>query len=211
MNSVDWISLLVIAEFALLVSLALAALIIWGVRRRRRDASAAADLIAKVRLSEPERRAELEKQLQETGLPAAEAKQVMERLLSSEHRFYDQLIATYLNHDAEGVRRLDERLKAVLGPYLSLKRPEPPAAVEAAAPDRGDEVERLKQGVRNLSEEMGLYRETLNRVFSEYTAMFGMQLDPKQQLTAKEILDRLNSGELAGTAANQAGADGEQG
>lgn len=219
MSSSDWVSVLAVVEFAALVSIVLAVLLVWIVRRRRCDQSAADDLIARLRRGELERRAELQDQLTDAGLPETEAKQQALQLVGNEHRFHEQYLATYLDRDAGELRRLDERLRALLGPYLSLGRAAsavPAAATaSAAAPeataDRGPELERLRQALRNLSEEMSLYRDTLNRVFSEYTAMFGVNLDPGRPLSASEIMQRLDTGELAGHAEPDSEAESSTG
>ena len=199
MSSADWISLLAVSEIAVLVSLVLMAVVAWIFMRRAKDRKAAVALLDKVRAGESERLAELERTLVESGLAPSDARIGAQRLLHGELEFYDRFVLAYLDRDAAAVQALDERLRDLVEPYLALKRE--PAAAEPVAvegPDRAPEIERLKQAVRNLSEEMGLYHATLNRVFSEYTAMFGVHLDPKVQLTAKEILNRLESGELKG-------------
>jgi hypothetical protein len=197
MQNADWISLIALAEFALVVTLVLAGVLAWILRRRRRDRAAAEGLVAKVRKSEPQRRGALRERFEEAGIAADEAEDLCQRLIANERHFYDHLLAVYLERDAEGMGRMDERLQSVVAPYLTLARSGAPAAPAAAAADTRD-TERLRQMVQTLSQDMSLYRGTLNRVFSEYTAMFGVHLDPKQQLTAREIVDRLESGELAG-------------
>lgn len=218
MNSFDWVSLIAIAEFALLITLVLLVVSTFILRRRSRDRGAATALVDKVKQGESARRGELRKLLlEQLGLAEDEAGATAQRLIDAEKRFYEEFIRTYLSRDDEGVLAMDERLRSVLAPYLSLKRGEAAAAPagvvavdgaeESEGLDRGPEVERLKASLRNLSEEMVIYRETLNRVFSEYTAMFGVHLDPAQQLSAKEILDRLNTGELAGGENAEPAAD----
>lgn len=213
MTNSDLISMIAMAEFAALVSIVLGLLIFFVFRRRSRDTAAATDLVKKVKETEQVRRGEIEKLLTAQGLSGAELGETVKRLMKVERQFYEEFIRTYLTRDSEGVKEMDVKLKAVIAPYAELRKgggaPAAPAAPEAAGspaaggadPAASGDVERLKATVRNLSEEISIYRETLNRVFSEYTAMFGVNLDPKQQLTAKEIMERLNSGDLAGPGA----------
>lgn len=202
MKNADWISLIALAEFALLVTVLLAGLFAWILRRRRRDRAAAENLVAKVRQREGRRHDELQLRFKEAGIADDRAEDLCQRLIANERHFYDQLLAVYLERDADGMAHMDERLKSVIAPYLSLARSTPSAAPSAAAPAADDgETARLRQMVHTLSQDMSLYRTTLNRVFSEYTAMFGVHLDPRQQLTAREIADRLETGELSGTEA----------
>jgi hypothetical protein len=203
MQNADWISLIVLAEFALIVTLVLAGVLAGILRRRRRDRAAAEGLVAKIRKSEPQRRGALKERFEDAGIGADEAEDLCQRLIANGRHFYDHLLAVYLERDAEGMGRIDERLESVIASYLTLARTGAPAAPAAAATDTG-ETARLRQMVQMLSQDMSLYRGTLNRVFSEYTAMFGVHLDPKQQLTAREIADRLESGELGGEAVKEA-------
>lgn len=67
--------------------------------------------------------------------------------------------------------------------------------LEAIA-DLSEKVTYMTAKFNRARSELGLYRDTLNRVFFEYTAMFGVDLDPDQKLSASDIVQRLESGRL---------------
>jgi len=212
MTSADWISLIALAELTALLTVVLCGVGVWLLRRWRRDNAAASQLVDKVKQSDPARCRELETLLEaRLGLSGAELSERALRLLANEHRFYELFIDAYLRRDSETVQRLDEGLRAVIAPYLELIQAEPTTIVVPTDTDQGDleqaDATRLRAMVRGLNDELSVYRETLNRVFSEYTAMFGVQLDATQQLSAKEIMERLASGELGGNEP----ADGKDG
>ncbi|KAB7622626.1 hypothetical protein [Alkalilimnicola sp. S0819] len=199
MSSSEWISMIAMAEFAALVTLVLTILLTRGWRGRRRDRSAADNLVSRVREQRDVRRQELQQVLQEKyGLEGEELQAQTERLMAAERDFYDQFISTYLTRNSEAVSQMDEQLRDVLKPYTELQ-PEPVSGGDA--PERapgGREPGMDPKRVEELADDIRLYRQTLNRVFAEYTAMFGVHLDASQELTARQILERLESGQLTG-------------
>lgn len=221
MTEGNWITLLAVGEAATLLFVALAAITWYLLRRRNRDRNAAHALVARVRAQEGERQASLAERIAaDRGLEAGDADAAAGRIVAAEHRFYDGLIHTYLRRDAEGLREMDERVQALSESYEArtggpVDEPaadagedlpaEPAEAAEAA--DREPELARLRETIDNLSGELSLYRQALNQLFSEYTKMFGVEVDRDSELTAREILRRLESGQLAG--AEEPAADAE--
>ena len=199
MQDSDWILIIAVAEFALIVTLALVVIGVRVFRRARRETSAAEGLVSKVKSGEASRRSELETLLANNyGLKGEALKDKAHELQRVEKRFYEQFIHTYLSRDTEGLLKTDERLQVVIGACLGMQAA---PGVAAAEPDTGAgsaDIANLKSMISNQSTEMTVYREALNKVFSEYTAMFGVHLDPRRQLTAKEIMARLESGQLSG-------------
>lgn len=199
MTAATWINFIAIVEFAALVTIALAVLLTRSARRRKRDTSATEQLVEKVRASQVERRDELKKVLESGyGYSGEELEEKTKRLMDVEKHFYERFITTYLNRDSGAVKEMDEHLKAVIRPYVEMKPSLPEPVEETIGDEESADVSRLREKLQRLSEDVTVYRDTLNRVFSEYTAMFGVHLNPKQQLSAEEIIGRLESGQLAG-------------
>jgi uncharacterized protein YdbL (DUF1318 family) len=196
MNSAYWISLIAIGEFALLMVLLVAIATVTLMRRRRRENDAAHGLAARVKEGEVERRHSLQAQLAKAyGIDEGDAEKLAAQLVGLERQFFQELIRAWLTRDSGALGQMDEQLRGVVQPYLGMQPTAAPAAADSSAASSED-VERVKALLKNNADELTLYRETLNRLFAEYTAMFGAQLDPKQQLTAKEIMERLKSGQL---------------
>lgn len=202
MSNIEWLTMLALGEAVLLLAAALLGLLAWLLHRRRRDADAGAALLEKLRARRLEREDSVQRALVSAGASKEQAESAGQGLAAAEAALGEKMTRVYVERNAAELTTLDESVKALIDDCLKLASSGNGGEDDAnsTGPDRTPEVERLRQAVRNLSEELALYRETLNRVFSEYTAPFGVKLDARQQLTATEILDRLESGELAGVA-----------
>lgn len=214
MSDFDWISFIAIAEFALIVTVILALVVTAAVRLRKRDNRAAQALVKKVKQDEGDRRSHFKGMLAENfGLEGEELDKKINELIAHEQDFYEFFVTTYLNRDSGKLQSADDQLKGLLSKFANLKgktqviEAEPEEAAEApenldelGLGDVGnsDDIEKLRKKLFALAEDVALYRDTLNRVFSEYTAMFGVHVDPQVRLSAQEIMERLDSGNLGG-------------
>lgn len=192
MNNLHWIALIALAESTLLLALLLALGVTLLRRRKRHENEAADKLIARISENSAERESELRSYLsREFALNEAELQEQLERMLALETRFYDELHRIWRERDREGLQDLDQHLHAIFTSHAELRRPSVPVETEAPAPP---EIEDLKAQLEQSAEELQRYRDTLNTVFNEYTAMFGSRNDSKEQLTAEEIMQRLKEG-----------------
>lgn len=229
---VHWTALIAISELAVIVSGLLLLLALRGQARAKADHAAATELVQRVSNESERRRDELDTLLAHRNeLEEAERQSTATRLLKAEGNFYDHLVRTYIERNPEGVRMMDHRLQELLEPYQELAisapagsgsdgdvadqleeqadspaeatpEPEPvpvPVPVPKVATPEPVEVQLSPQRAR---QEVELYKETLNLVFREYTAMFGVQLDGSTPLSAQEIIARLESGKLDGMEAD---------
>lgn len=216
MSQMQWLYMILLGELVVILALVLAIVLIVGMRRRGRDRQAAATLASRVKQGEPEREKLLRKELSERlGLegPALDAK--IQQLLSAEQAFYEQLMLLYVKRDTELAKRLPERVDDLVRPYREIEAPKKPLEpAEAAAPSvatatgsaASDEEDIpvsatpavLLERTRRLAQDVTAYRQTLNRLFAEYTAMFGVQIDESKELSAQEVMERLETGQLAG-------------
>lgn len=191
MSSLYWIALIAFAESTLLLILLLAAGALLLRRRSRHEAAAAAALVARVVENAPQRQADLRAYLvREFMLDEPELQRQVDKMSSLEAHFYSELHRIWCERDSDGLQTLDRQLNALLTPYLDLRSA--PASEEQ--PQTAAEIGRLTTLLDRSAEELTLYRDTLNTVFNEYTAMFGARVDSKEQLTAEEIIKRLKEG-----------------
>ncbi len=224
MSEMDWVALIAAMELGALATLGLGALVWFLIRRRRRDYEAVAELARRIRAGRQAHHTNLSQLLCEhRGLEPGEGLAEATRLVEAETGFYDYFLKTYLNRDTEAVLLMDHRLQAVIAPYrdLACQPPEAPApeSVEAGDPEEASEegatpqaggasvlqVRRLAERLEHANEDLERHRDTLNLVFREYTAMFGVQINRGEELSAEEILERLRSGKLDGGAADDDG------
>lgn len=220
MSELDWVALIAAMELGALATLGLSALVWFLIRRRRRDYEAVAELARRIRAGRQAHHSNLSQLLCEhRGLEPGEGLAEATRLVEAETGFYDYFLKTYLNRDTDAVLVMNHRLQAVIAPYreLACQPPETPAATEAGepgddAPEEGAtpqaggasvaQVRRLAESLEHANEDLERHRDTLNLVFREYTAMFGVQINRGEELSAEEILERLRSGKLDGGAAD---------
>ncbi len=199
MTQMQWLYMIIVGELALIALLVLALLLYRVVSKGRKDQAAAQQLVERVKDGEQDRRQWLMSLLQERhGMDGDELANKADELLRAERRFYEHFIDIYVQRDADEASNLSQSVQALLKRYTDMP---PPTAVPEEAPPGDTPAERESSPTRSAQElaaDVALYRRTLNRVFNEYTAMFGVQLENERELTAREILERLESGQLAG-------------
>lgn len=191
MSNLYWIALIALAESTLLLILLLVVGALLLRRRSRREADAAAVLAARFAENVPQRQTELRTYLlREYMLDDPELQQQVDKMTALEGHFHSELQRIWCERDSDGLQTLDQQLNAVLMPYLDLR-----SAPASKEPSRASvEIARLTTLLDQSAAELVLYRDTLNTVFNEYTAMFGSRVDSKEQLTAEEIIKRLKEG-----------------
>ena len=222
MSEMDWVAMIAAMELGALATLGLVALVWFLMRRRRRDYEAVAEVARRIRASREAHHANLrnllcEHRRLEPGDGVAEAT----RLVDAETGFYDYFLKTYLSRDTEAVLHMDHRLQAVIAPYRELAcRPLEALPVELDEDAQGAEegaqgvtpaaggasvveIRRLTDRLEHAKDDLDRHRDTLNLVFREYTAMFGVQINRGESLSAEEILERLRSGKLDGGAGEE--------
>ncbi|MCC5812732.1 MAG: hypothetical protein JJU06_20415 [Ectothiorhodospiraceae bacterium] len=198
MTQMQWLYMIIVGELALIALLVLGLLSYRLVSKGRKDRAAARQLVERVKNGEVDRRQWLRATLEERyGLADEDLERKTDELLGAERRFYEHFIDIYVQRDADEASNLSQPVQALLKRYTEM----PAAAAQEDAPEvptaPGAEATPTRSA-QELAADVALYRRTLNRVFNEYTAMFGVQLDNERELTAREILDRLESGQLAG-------------
>ncbi|WP_290635912.1 hypothetical protein [Aquisalimonas sp.] len=213
MSGSELLLVIILGELVLIVGLILLLTMFMGGRRRARDKRAAENLAQSVRSTERTRDKRLRHLLEERyGYAGEELEAQVNRLLEAEKQFYSRFLDLYLNRDPQSAERVHQYLQDVIRPYTEMEpavEPDTKASAIAtpgadSASDAGEEVSdgdstpTPSYDKRDMLEEIQLYRQTLNQVFAEYTAMFGIKQDSTRELSAQEIRQRMESGQLAG-------------
>lgn len=202
MSNTELLIGMVLIELVVIIGLVLVGVLVLAGRRRRRDREAAEHVAKRVRAEESGRESELRDLLGERfGYEGDELETKAQELLAAERQFYERFLDLYLNRDPEAARRIQDYLHDVLGAYARIEPPEP-AAAQTESADEGASPRAAPPPTmegRDPYEEIQAYQETLNLVFAEYTAMFGINQDHNAQLSAREIRKRMESGQLAGS------------
>lgn len=204
MSSTELLIMIILLELVIIVGLVLATVLILSGRRRRREKRAAENLAQRVRSEEPSRDSELRSLLRgRFGYSGDALEEKVREIKQAETAFYRRFLDLYLNRDPEAAEQLQDYLEDVIRPYANIE----PAASEdddGETADSDDGAAPREAGApptmegRDMYEEIRSYRDTLNLVFAEYTAMFGINQDRNAQLSAREIKERMESGQLAG-------------
>ncbi len=208
-TNTDILMFLAAAEFLVIIVIALAAFLFVVSKRKKSDTNATSNLVNKIKSQKLERKSELSGVLAETyNIEGDKLKKETEKLVKLENQFYQRFIKTYLTRDANAVEMIDEDLKELLANYNQLvpkqesrdeRAEEALAVIDNLSDDSGEhdeQIKRLKDTINNLSDDLKQYKNTVNRLFYEYSAMFGVDVDPRNQLSATEILSRLETGRL---------------
>lgn len=210
MTESTWITLIALAEAALLLGVALTVVGLAVGRRRQRDAAAARTLAGRIRKDASSRRERLSERLSdERGLDAGQAQAAAADVVAAETDFLRTLLRTYRRRDSDQLARMDTHLHDVGRHYERIPIAASALAAETDGTDTGTagEAASLQAELTDLKADLQLHRDALNRLFAEYTAMFGTEIDRNAQLSATEILERLDTGELGGRPVHAAEDD----
>lgn len=203
----DMILYLAIGEFIFLFIIIITVVMVLLLsKKKKNDSKATVNLANKLNNRKVERKQELSGILSEIyHIDDEKLAEEAARLMKVENRFYQRFIKTYLTRDSEAVEKIDEEIQELFSNYNKLvpQEVQDERADMAIAdieqindPEHESQIARLKETINNISDDLKQYKATLNRLFYEYTAMFGVDVDPRNQLSAKEIMTRLESGKL---------------
>ncbi len=174
MIEVSFLSLLILGELLLLLSLACGMSLYLSLRKKKRDYQAARKLVAAVKKDE-ERHKMLVSQMLESAYEyeGDELKETVAKLLRAKKHFYQTLINAYLERDAAAFGQLNMPLEALTDIYEQFKVP-----AHRAGSDGDDvlvsevDLEYLRDKNQRLSEELSQTMETMGRMLTEYSNIF---------------------------------------
>ncbi|HHH38460.1 MAG TPA: hypothetical protein ENK50_02645 [Sedimenticola sp.] len=188
------LTLMTLGELLLVTSVATLLMLILAVVRKRRDRSAAGDLITRIKADETRRESETRAFLEQNlGIGGEALEPLVKRIGREEKRFYQTLINLYLKRDAGALANLQEAYEEATAPYRSLDIEKGtdggdivPATLDPAAGEEAAEVARLREQNEQLSEELRITMDTMGRMLSEYSSMYaggeGEGLDKEKML-----------------------------
>ena len=211
MSQDQWLYVILVSELALILAFALGLMAFLGWRRRRRSRQSVQELLDEIRDADPDRRRWLQETLARTcGLQGIALDSKVREIMEAERAFYERFGELHLSPDPGSLRRIPEAVDALIRPYTTIEPVTTDAKdtedVAPPAPSGNGDTEDipvsaspgvLQSRIQQLAADVTLYRRTLNRLFTEYAAMFGVQAEIGRDLTAQEILDRMESGQLA--------------
>jgi hypothetical protein len=213
-GTTDILLYIAIGEFLLLIILFAASTFFLFFKKRKQDTRATHNLINKIQAGKAKRADDLSNVLEKVyNIRGDEVHAQAQKLIRLENQFYQKFIRTYLTRDANAIEIIDDELKHILDNYTQLANSTSPETgaeqvieyIEMIEKDglgeeneaSSEKITSLKNSIQQVNEELKLYRITLNRLFFEYANIFGVDVDPRNQLSAKEVLRRLESGQLA--------------
>jgi hypothetical protein len=151
-------------------------LVAWVRERAARNnaRSAVATLVSKVKTGKGDReRAVRELLSNRFGLAGEALEATTLAIVREERRLYQTFANVYLQRDDSAAAAFDLSVEAAVGPYWGLKGGG--EAAPAQAPVDTGEIEQLRQENRRLSEELQITMDTMTRMLSEYSAVFGKE------------------------------------
>jgi hypothetical protein len=155
--------------------------------RKSRDRKAAAVIIQKVKEDESRRTAETKKiMLHKFGFDDGDAEKLAVRTDRAERVLYQSIINMYLQRDANALESLNISFETAVEPYRTL---EPPGGSGASGNtgDESEDLKKLKEENKRLSEEISVTMQTMGRMLSEYSTMFAEKAQEQESDIQQEV------------------------
>ena len=170
------LSVLIVAELLLALSLLSGILVtLWGMRASR-IRQAARHLVERIQSEKATRTQRLRERLAEHYRYEGESlEQAVHDLTQAEMRLYQNTINSYLQQDVVAFQQTDVDVENLVLAYQQLNLPEEPGEAFGELPVSGDEsaeMKRLRDENTRLSEELGVTMDTMGRMLNEYSYMF---------------------------------------
>ena len=175
MIEIGLVWLLIGGELLLVLAVALAALLIFGAVRRRRDREAAMHLIQAVKKGESQRKEKTSQWLQQQhGLSGEALNRNVHDMVQAEKLLIQRVVNMYVKRDRISLRELNIDVEAVSEPFRKLEGTGAAAASgEADEAQAGGDDGALKAENESLKQELQITMDTMSRMLSEYASMFG--------------------------------------
>jgi len=174
MIEVGLVWVLIAGELFFVLAGSLAILLVLAVKQRRRDRQAAMYLVKVVKDNEPKRldatRSLLE---QKYGLSGESLDCVAHDIMHAEKLLFQRVINLYVKRDVISLRELNIDVEAMTEPFRKLEPGNGVSAGSNAADDEQGDADALRADNEALKQELQITMETMSRMLSEYTGMFG--------------------------------------
>ncbi len=176
MVPLDSLAIVFVLEALIGFSLFSSVLLIIFSRRKNQERDAVGKLINRLRKVENDRVQELSDILNEIGhLAPDQLETLLEEIKQHEKALYQQIFRLFLDRDVKLLGKIQQRIKDLSQPYLDLLKdlPQPVPDLSGELQQAQDEIKRLQAESEQLAKQLEIAMETIDRVSSEYTNMFG--------------------------------------
>lgn len=206
------IALIVWGELTFLMAGGLAFLLVRHVVGKSKGKKSVSELMEKIRADREARKMDIRKGLAAYGLKddALEAK--VSEIDKRERKFYHRVATMYQNRSDAMLATLNVAFEGTTKPYydldMKLEMSAEQAANQEAAGIDPSELEALQKQNQDLQNELAVTMETIGRMLSEYSSMFGSEeaegLDKDKIMEAFEVDESPESEEEEAEAENSA-------
>lgn len=190
------IVLIIWGELTFLMAGGLILLLISRVLGKQKEKKSVAEMMEKIRADREARKMDIRKGLAHYGLKDDSLEAKVNEIDKRERKFYQRIAHMYRDHSDSMLATLNVALEGTVKPYYELDVQIESAAqqpVEAQQPVGVDpaEMEALHKQNEDLQKELAVTMETIGRMLSEYSSMFGSEeaegLDKAKIMEAFEV------------------------
>ena len=191
MIEVSQLVLLVLIEAIIGLLILSGVLLFFALRRKGRIRNAAHHLAERVKSDKPARSERLKSLLKEKyGYQDEALEQAVHTISQAEMHLFQNLINGYIKDDQVHLQQVDVDEENLVLAYQQLKTPAGPAAPAGDESDSGEELARLQEENKRLSDELRVTMDTMGRMLNEYSSMFAGGNDkPLSRAAAAEAAD----------------------
>ncbi|MDJ0834025.1 MAG: hypothetical protein QNJ69_10920 [Gammaproteobacteria bacterium] len=187
-----------VGEVLVILSIVLLLWLFFTIKRQRKDRGAARKLVDQVMHQSATRQQETNSFLHEKyRFEGDELEQAVMAIDTAEKKFIQRFINIYLQRDAEALASLDATLAELIDTYkkLSPSMPDTEAmqAMEQASAVKAEaeqQIAEIREDNERLSEELGITKQTMSNMISEFGNMFGGGAD--HELAKHEVMKQLS-------------------
>lgn len=129
------------------------------------------------------------------------AKKIAQDFVKTEMAFYERIVSIFSHNNLIILERLDKTTGRLIDCYQKLKLPASASSTEidtAGGDENGAEINQLKTENQRLSDELRATMDTMGKMLSEYTTMYGGGEPPDNTLISKMLKILRQQGEIEG-------------
>ncbi len=197
MIEINSVTAILVAEALVALLLVFIVLLLFSIKRKSRDRTAADRLIKKISKGKLLRERELLDVLgEETSFDSEALKAHINEIQNQERALCQHVVQLFLKRDVAMFAKIDSQVQALSEPYGRLlleKNGEAeidPALQEEIEQIKADQ-ERLREDNERLATQLGVAIETMNEVSSEYSMMFGGSKAVEELSASKERMMKI--------------------
>ncbi|MCP4186239.1 MAG: hypothetical protein GY763_01410 [Gammaproteobacteria bacterium] len=192
MIEIDAAIFILLIEVLAILLVALALVIVLGIRRKRKKYQGVVQLVAQIKKQSEVRTQETGSFLQEIyQLEDDELKKAVSTIDKSEKNLFQKLIECFLTDSPELISKMDAVIAGLIDTYKELKPKEQIIEMGSEENEKllNDEIEKLKGQNDRLEEELRITKETMGNMIGEFGNMFGGGSD--HELASFEVVEKV--------------------